>query len=781
MYSRVIISFICFFTSLFLANHAVAFSLFGSKSQHTDPSGRVARLSYIKGDVSFSPAAAKNNVWLSGRVNRPLVTGDRIWVDSNARAELQLGNAVLRLKEKTTARIINLNDQLAQVELSQGSIMLHVRQVPAGQTYEIDTPQLAFRVTQKGYYRIDVSDNGDATIVRVRKGDGFVYAKNAAYKVNALQTYRFSGKNLQMQIIALNISDGFDKWAQERETRTSKSNSIKYVSASMIGYEDLDNYGNWRYTPEYGYVWAPRHVSADWAPYRYGHWSWIDPWGWTWIDDQPWGFAPSHYGRWAHYKHVWVWVPGPRVAEVSYAPALVVFVGGSKHSIMVNSKPAVAWFPLGPQDVYVPPYTVSETYFTNINVTNTTVNKVYVTKVYQNHIVQTNYTNYQINNAITAVPSKSFAESQPVARSAVPVPTFVTGQAAPISSAPIIAPAETAVATGYEVSSSKPSESTLERVSVVVTAPPTSTVPVVQVSAPAEASTPVVTTGKETGSYVEGTYNGEVQPNIEKPAEATKVQADNEAAEKIEQDKKSVEVTTAKVEVAAKDEALKPEVVKEKADQVAADASKEAAQAAAKQQAALQAEAEKVAAEKSEAEQKAAALRSNAEAEKVASERAESDRQTAEAEQKATAERAAAKAEAEQQATQHVEAEKAAAERAESDRQTAAAAKAEAEQKAAERAEAEKANAEQAESQRQAAEAAAKAEAGQKAAERAEAEKAAAVRAEAEQAAAAKAQAERQAAEQAAANAAAAASAAAAANAQQQVAAPQQPPAAPTS
>jgi len=42
-----------------------------------------------------------------------------------------------------------------------------------------------------------------------------------------------------------------------------------------------------------------RMFSRDWAPYREGHWAWIEPWGWTWVDDASFGFVTSHYGRWA--------------------------------------------------------------------------------------------------------------------------------------------------------------------------------------------------------------------------------------------------------------------------------------------------------------------------------------------------------------------------------------------------------------------------------------------------------------------------------------------------
>jgi len=40
----------------------------------------------------------------------------------------------------------------------------------------------------------------------------------------------------------------------------------------------------------------------DWAPYRYGRWEYIAPWGYTWVDEEPWGFAPFHYGRWVNFQ-----------------------------------------------------------------------------------------------------------------------------------------------------------------------------------------------------------------------------------------------------------------------------------------------------------------------------------------------------------------------------------------------------------------------------------------------------------------------------------------------
>src|SRR5207248_11467635 len=114
-------------------------------------------------------------------------------------------------------------------------------------------------------------------------------------------------------------------------------------------------------------------------------------------------------------------IPGPREVRPVYAPALVAFVGGG----MVAGG-TVAWFPLGPREVYVPSYRVSRGYVNRVNVSNTTVNQTTVTNVYNTTVINNNtttinvtYVNKNVNGAVTAVPQRSFASAQPVSRSAV--------------------------------------------------------------------------------------------------------------------------------------------------------------------------------------------------------------------------------------------------------------------------------------------------------------------------------------------------------------------------
>ncbi len=334
-----------------------------------DPPSRVARLSYRTGDVGLLPAGTKD--WGDASLNRPLTTGDRLSTGQNARAELELGGGTLRIADDSDFGFLTLNDQLTQVELTQGTLNLSVRGLAEGQSYEIDTPTVALVVDQPGNFRVDIGDDGKSTRIIDFDGRATVYGEgNAQRNVVGGRSYEFADSSLNNVVISdIDGGDDFDAWSNSRDQRYAQqqSPSDRYVSDEVVGAQDLNQYGNWQADPEYGQVWYPSNVAVGWAPYRDGHWAYIAPWGWTWVDDSPWGFAPYHYGRWAYVRGNWGWVPGPIRERPVYAPALVAFVGGA--SIGVGGAP-VGWFPLGPHEVYNPWYRASRGYYTNVNVTN---------------------------------------------------------------------------------------------------------------------------------------------------------------------------------------------------------------------------------------------------------------------------------------------------------------------------------------------------------------------------------------------------------------------------
>lgn len=436
--TRVVLSAI-FVTLLFAAALQNA-----SAQDQDDPPGRVARLGYMEGSVSFEPAG--ENEWVQAVANRPMTTGDKLWADRDSRAEVQLGSATIDIGPNTGFSFLNLDDRTIQIQLSAGSMNVRVWDLDRDNVFEVDTANQAFTIGRPGRYRVDASENGDYTVVTVREGEGESTGNGQSYTMHAGQRFTFSGTtSLNAQVDQIGTPDSFDDWADQRERRYQDSPSARYCDRRVVGFEDLDQYGDWVPTPDYGYAWFPR-VNAGWAPYHTGHWAWIDPWGWTWVDDNPWGYAPFHYGRWANVRGRWGWVPGPREERPVYAPALVAFVGGG----MVAGG-TVAWFPLGPREVYVPAYRVSPAYVNRVNVTNTTVNQTTITNVYNTTIVKNNttinnvtYVNRNVNGAVTAVPQRTFTSAQPVAQSAMRVnPQQVRSM--PVTARAAVSPAQAAV------------------------------------------------------------------------------------------------------------------------------------------------------------------------------------------------------------------------------------------------------------------------------------------------------------------------------------------------
>lgn len=383
-------------------------------SSDQDPPARVARLSLTQGAVSLQPAG--DQAWATADVNRPLTTGDKLWTDQDSRAELDIGSAAIRLGRTTGFSFLNLDDRTAQMQVTAGTVIVRVRSLDQDENFEVDTPNLAVSLMQPGQYRIEVNEAGDKTVVSVAEGDAQAAGDGQGYPIHAQQKAIFTGtQQLSSMIASLGAPDDLDSWSLSRDREVQSAQSQEYVSTEATGYADLDSNGRWEDTPDYGHVWTPTTVAVGWAPYRFGHWVWIGPWGWTWVDDAPWGFAPFHYGRWVAYRGSWCWVPGPRGVRPVYAPALVAWVGAPGVAVTVGA--GVGWFPLGPREVYVPAYRVSPRYVERVNVTNTViVNRTYITNVYENRVTHIDYMNRNARDGVTTVSRDVFTSAQPVGR-----------------------------------------------------------------------------------------------------------------------------------------------------------------------------------------------------------------------------------------------------------------------------------------------------------------------------------------------------------------------------
>jgi hypothetical protein len=368
-----------------------------------DPPGRVGRLSAIDGTVSLYDDDSGN--WRPVPVNWPVTGGDTLWSGPGDRANIRIGSTVLRLDGSTELQILRLDDAAIDVRLLNGSIAVRLDDTLTAQQFHLESEHGRTTLIEPGRYRFDFGDF--TTTATVYRGQLAFEGNGQGYVVAAGQRGEFwyTG-SLEMRLSDIRRDD-FHDWIVACDRREDRWRAPRYVSTGMTGYEDLDRYGDWEDSDEFGVVWTPRHIPAGWSPYRYGHWALIAPWGWTWIDDSPWGFAPFHYGRWVFWRGAWSWVPGSYDPAPTYAPALVAWVGQPGGApLRLDGTPAVGWFPLGPREAYVPPYRAGERTLRSLNRDED-----------EDARVRPHYRYRQMPQAVTVVPLKVLTEGHAVNKS----------------------------------------------------------------------------------------------------------------------------------------------------------------------------------------------------------------------------------------------------------------------------------------------------------------------------------------------------------------------------
>lgn len=313
-----------------------------------DLPGAVGRISSVQGQVTLSgddePQAAT--------LNWPVTGASHLTTASGARTEFRVGSTAVRLDGDSDLEITDIDDDLLRLRLNYGSVNIRVRNRDMLRDFELSTPQARITMIEPGVLRVDVERVPDTSQVSVLAGAARVDGAGSSFTVDVGRQLDISNADARSLVAR---RDGFDVWADERD-RQADMVSTQYVSTGMTGYEELDRHGSWTDSVDYGPLWAPRNVAADWAPYRDGRWTWLAPWGWTWVDNAPWGYAPSHYGRWVTVRDRWYWAPGRPVGRPVWAPALVGWVGGVDRP---QQGPGLGWYPLSPRDRYVPSYRVS--------------------------------------------------------------------------------------------------------------------------------------------------------------------------------------------------------------------------------------------------------------------------------------------------------------------------------------------------------------------------------------------------------------------------------------
>jgi hypothetical protein len=289
---------------------------------------RFGRVSAVVGSVQYKSPTGE---WTDALVNEPIAAGTALRTGQGAEAELRAPGVLAALAPSSELRVLRSDDGTLELAVQTGRIGVHLGTNDAPRIVELDLPNGAVWLDGPGDYDVIAGDAHAPAAIQVFAG-----------KVRL-------GGGFDNQNLVATASDWFSDWWRFQSDNTAAS-AERDTLGDVAGVAALGAAGRWKIDPNLGEVWYPSDLASDWTPFRDGTWRFLPPWGWTWIDGAPWGFGPSHYGRWARLNDRWAWVPGPLLAPTDYSPANVAFLGtaGIGLSRPADAGPAVAWLPLAP-------------------------------------------------------------------------------------------------------------------------------------------------------------------------------------------------------------------------------------------------------------------------------------------------------------------------------------------------------------------------------------------------------------------------------------------------
>jgi Family of unknown function (DUF6600)/FecR protein len=338
--------------SLLMAILAVNVSVRADDGEYTEDyeaEAGVARISLVRGDVSLKRNG--DDSWESATLNTALVEGDTMATGRDAYLEIQIDSRnFVRLGGSSVLRLAALRDDGVALSLTEGVASVRLASFDKEHEYfEVDAPRTTLAAEQTGLYRLDVGSDGRLRFTVSDGGLARIYSENSGFTLrdgrSAALVYEGADAG-DWEFSAVTGHDEWDDWVAQRERYLAGTlhYDTAYYDSSVWGAEDLDSYGTWVQSSDYGWLWRPRYSALsgydDWSPYRYGSWSWCPPYGWTWVADEPWGWAPYHFGRWVYYDNYWAWSPRSAYYQQRswWRPALVAFVVRDDR---------VCWYPLG--------------------------------------------------------------------------------------------------------------------------------------------------------------------------------------------------------------------------------------------------------------------------------------------------------------------------------------------------------------------------------------------------------------------------------------------------
>ena len=305
----------------FLSTQAWAQSADSSNQQYQGENpDRYAMVRALDGDVRITKGDVQDTL-LRGT---PVGEGDV--VESRGRGVLQLADGTrLAFGDNTKFTVASLfkdtnGTRQVLLRLDRGRMRVRVDD-DSDARVRIDTPSGSISSSNRATFNVDVDRDGVARI-SVNSGHVRVSDQRDDISLGAGEQLSVFGSQDQLnRIRAFNTydQDAFDRWS-DGAWQVTRGESWDRVPAELRYYsDDLDSHGSWVHSDEYGWVWKPGGVAADWRPYYDGRWA-AYPGGMTWVSNDPWAYVTYHHGRWAWSVGGWFWIPG-----VYYSPAWVAW------------------------------------------------------------------------------------------------------------------------------------------------------------------------------------------------------------------------------------------------------------------------------------------------------------------------------------------------------------------------------------------------------------------------------------------------------------------------
>jgi hypothetical protein len=306
---------------------------------------RYARVGDFDGVVQVQLQAADD--WQPVRRNLPLRELSWLRTEGSSRLEVELDDgSVLRLGPDSLAELsdytrLSTGQLITLISLDHG-VAYFTGAAEGKDALVVSVPGAQVTIRQGARLRLEARDPW--SLIAAVEGTARFSSPTAEFDLNAGQMVKLDPGHPARFFLSREIPPlDTDRWSDERDKVLRSTTSAARVPGLHYGFADLDTYGVWTQSEDFGAVWKPK-APAGWAPFRNGKWLWYDGLGYTWISDDPWGWLPYHYGRWMQQEGAgWIWAPGESTV---FKPGEVYWLKSAK---------LVGWGALAPGENWKPP------------------------------------------------------------------------------------------------------------------------------------------------------------------------------------------------------------------------------------------------------------------------------------------------------------------------------------------------------------------------------------------------------------------------------------------